>query len=282
MYHIVSSWSAMALEPSEPVAAPPVLRGTHYGTAGVARMTVRAREPRSHQRPPGSFFDQPVNSTQETRIHQIERGSNVESRAASQMDEPAGRTGQHACSAGTTRRAAPAPAVSHSMRDRLVRLAYRFLWSREDAEDVVQEALTIAHQRTGDLRDSSSRWAWVCRIVVNRCHEHGRQKLRRERHEGPVRLETQRRLDRQATADTADDREVLRRILGELPRRQYEVIVLRHLQGMSFEQIADVLEIAPATVRVHVRSGRETLRRLMLKHAPDWFERATAPSRRRP
>ena len=129
MYHIVSSWSAMALEPSEPVAAPPVLRGTHYGTAGVARMTVRAREPRSHQRPPGSFFDQPVNSTQETRIHQIERGSNVESRAASQMDEPAGRTGQHACSAGTTRRAAPAPAVSHSMRDRLVRLAYRFLWN---------------------------------------------------------------------------------------------------------------------------------------------------------
>lgn len=172
--------------------------------------------------------------------------------------------------------------MSRPARDRLVRLAYRFLWNRDDAEDVVQDALSIAHQRTEDLRDSSSRWAWVCRIVVNRCHEHGRQKLRRERHEGPVRLETQRRLERQSTADTADDKELLRRILGELPRRQYEVIVLRHLQGMSFEQIADVLAIAPTTVRVHVRAGRETLRRLMLKRDPDWFERATASARRSP
>ena len=66
-------------------------------------------------------------------------------------------------------------------------------------------------------------------------------------------------------------------LLMELPQRQHEVMVLRHLQGMPFEEIARVLDIAPATARVHARAGRETLRSLILKRDPDWFDRTGRP-----
>ena len=227
------------------------------------------------------FFDQPLNNKPGSRIHQVERGSNVEHRAAPQMDEPAGKTGRHVCPAETASSATPPPAVSRPMRDRLVRLAYRFLWNPQDAEDVVQDALTAAHQQAGDLRNADRWWSWVCRIVVHRCHEHGRQMLRRKRHEQPLRIEAERRHAEQVADDVADRMELLRKLLPELPRRQHEVIVLRHLQGMSYVEIADILSITTTTARVHARAGREGLRRLMLGRHPDWFEGRSRPSKGR-
>ncbi|MCH7885647.1 MAG: hypothetical protein IIC01_10400, partial [Planctomycetes bacterium] len=72
--------------------------------------------------------------------------------------------------------------VSPSVRDRLVRLAYRFLWNRDDAEDAVQEALTVAHQKRSALRDSSKWWSWVRRIVVQQCRVSGRRSAMRRIH----------------------------------------------------------------------------------------------------
>ena len=67
-------------------------------------------------------------------------------------------------------------------------------------------------------------------------------------------------------------RDVLRRLIQQLPRRQEEVIVLRHLEGMSYQETAAVLGIAPATARAHAYAGRETLRHLLLTKHPDWFD----------
>ena len=82
---------------------------------------------------------------------------------------------------------------SPSVRDRLVRLAYRFVWNLEDAEDVAHEALSKVFEQKKDLRQSDKWWSWTCRIVVRACHEHGRRKARRARHEPSVGYETARR-----------------------------------------------------------------------------------------
>ena len=163
------------------------------------------------------------------------------------------------------------PTITRPVRDRLVRLAYRFVWNVDDAEDVVHEALAATHARIKELRDKRKWWWWVCRIVVRRCHEHGRRKLRRERHDQKLRLAATQE-QRPPHEPLSEGTEIVRRLVLQLPRRQKEVIVLRHIHGMGFEEIAQVLGISCSTARVHARSGRETLRTLLIHRHPDWCD----------
>jgi RNA polymerase sigma-70 factor (ECF subfamily) len=152
-------------------------------------------------------------------------------------------------------------------RSVLVRLAYRFLWNVEDA---VQDALTIVQAKGEQLKDQSKWWSWVRRIVVNQCHEQQRRRWRHERHTSAL-------ADRQASShptDTALDREelsgILKSLIAELPEQKQTAIVLRHIDGMSYQQIAEIMQVSESTVRVHVRAAREALREKIMKRYPEW------------
>lgn len=168
--------------------------------------------------------------------------------------------------------AQPRPVLSPATRDQLVRLAYRFLWNVDDAEDAVHDALATAQERIGNLRDRDKWWSWVCRIVVQRCQLHGRERQRRKSHARPYEREALHRRGGGEPSESFADKEELQKALAGLPQRQQEVIVLRHLQGMAYDRIAEVLDISPATARVHARAGREKLRSLLLQRDPDRFE----------
>ncbi len=162
---------------------------------------------------------------------------------------------------------------STSARDKLFRLAYRLLWNRADAEDAVQDALLTAHQRSTQLRDSEKWWPWVCGIVVQRCRLLGRRASLRRRHEQAF-AEQSPTLETAMTSGSAELKALVIELLDELPRRQREVLVLRHLQGMNFEEVAEVLELAPETARVHAQRGRERLLSLIERRYPQWIEPA--------
>ena len=146
-------------------------------------------------------------------------------------------------------------------RDRLLRLAFRFLWNRNEAEDCVQDSLAVAYSRLSDLREASKWWPWVCRIVVNRCHEMRRFRGLVQRFVGRLdheRCET-------VEMSTGGDELVgaIPGLLERLPRRQREVLVLKHLSGMTFDEVAEVLGIAPESARIHAMRGREKLLAVM-------------------
>jgi len=160
-------------------------------------------------------------------------------------------------------------AASPSVRQRLVRVAYRFLWNRDDAEDAAQEALAVAIAKSGKLRDSEKWWPWLCKIVVRQCHLQGRRKLRRGRNDSWAMPASANVWAASIPAERAEVKALVRQLLGELPRRQHDVLVLRHFEEMPFEQIAEVLSISAATARVHAQQGRERLMELVLRHYPD-------------
>lgn len=172
--------------------------------------------------------------------------------------------------------------LTPAVRDRLVRLAYRFVWNRSDAEDAVHNAVALAQSRRDQLREPSRWWSWMCRIVVRQCVALGRGESRRgtrERGESPQRSVSEVRSGSDPPERAAESRErseILRQAVAQLPPKQRAAITLRHVEGMEYERIAEVLEISPATVRGHVRDAREALRARLARELPEWADHESA------
>jgi len=160
-------------------------------------------------------------------------------------------------------------AIDHETRDRLFRLAYRFLWNRHDADDAVQSALAAAIEKGGDLRDRGKSWSWLCSIVVQRCRLLRRRATRWTFHWNAYARDVREDAPPDTSASATD---AVRSLMQRLPRRQYEVLVLRELQAMSYDEIAVVLRISASTARVHAQAAREALRKLVLKNHPDLLD----------
>ncbi len=152
--------------------------------------------------------------------------------------------------------------VSADQRQRLVQLAYRFVWNREDAEDATQDAIIAAHEKREELRDESKWWPWVRRIVVRRSLLVRRQAARRRESDSAKPWFVYQRV-----ADDAIERNErlagMRRAIDALPDRQRMAVTLRYLEQMSYPEIAEIMELSETTVRVHVCHGLESLRSAM-------------------
>lgn len=145
----------------------------------------------------------------------------------------------------------------------LVRVAVLLLRDQDSAEDAVQDAFCELYRRWGGLRDQGAALAYLRASVLNRC----RSQLR---HRGVVRRH---RWPDAGTAESAEA-EVLRAArrervldaLGRLPRRQREVLVLRHYLGLSEAEIAATLGISAGSVKTHASRGAAALRTLLEEH----------------
>jgi RNA polymerase sigma-70 factor (ECF subfamily) len=171
----------------------------------------------------------------------------------------------------TPRGAGPQPETLADVlarRDALLRLAYRFCWNRNDAEDALQNALLIASQKSEKLSDPAKRLSWVQSIVVRQCLDLNRKK-KRDAGRAPIDgLATEAATEH--AVQHAELSDALRRLIRRLPERQQVAIVLRHLEEMGYAQIAELMEIGESTVRVLVRNAREALRRALTDENPDW------------
>src|SRR5688572_1132556 len=160
---------------------------------------------------------------------------------------------------------------------RLFRTAWSILKSRADAEDAVQSAYLAAFAAIADYEGRSSLTTWLTRIVINEAL--GRKRAARRRiarlDGGSVAVldEYREKLMRGSVTTLPDGslaREQIRRILEEaiarLPDPFRLVFVLREIEGLSVEEAAETLGIAPATVKTrHFRARR----RLQEELAPE-------------
>jgi RNA polymerase sigma-70 factor (ECF subfamily) len=151
-------------------------------------------------------------------------------------------------------------------------LAYRLLNDQADASDVAQEVFLKIFRNVQNFRGDSSLRTWVYRIAVNESHNRRRWLFRHRRGETGI----------EDTFDDSESREKPLMDSGETPfdftmNREAQVLleealaeinpvfraalVLREVEDMSYEEIADILEVSIGTVKSRIVRGREALRR---------------------
>ena len=131
------------------------------------------------------------------------------------------------------------------------RIAFSYVHSEADAQDIVQESAYKAIYHARKLKKPEFAKTWICRIVINEAISF----LRRRKKE---QTET---LDRELAGREAEDMTDLRKALAKLPPEEKTVIVLRYFEDMKLEEIAAVCEESLSTVKSRLY---RTLKKLKL------------------
>lgn len=151
-------------------------------------------------------------------------------------------------------------------------LAWRLLNDQADAGDVAQEVFLKIFRNVGSFRGDSSLRTWVYRIAVNESHNRRRWLFRHRRGETGIEdnfddLESREKplMDSGETPfDFTMNREaqvLLEEALADINPVFRAALVLREVEDMSYEEIADILEVSIGTVKSRIVRGREALRR---------------------
>ena len=139
-------------------------------------------------------------------------------------------------------------------RDRAVNLAYGVLRNRADAEDAAQQAFIRVFTTLSDFRGESAFFSWLYRIVISISIDMTRKAsttevaFEPELHGNTDCCGNERRLE----VDAA---------LNSLPVHLRSILVLREIDELSYEEIAEILGIPVGTVRSRLSSAREAFRR---------------------
>ena len=157
-------------------------------------------------------------------------------------------------------------------------LALRTLGNREDAEDAVQETFLKAYMALSGFRGESRLSVWLYRIASNVCTDCLRRRretvsLSAEDENGERELEIEdTRFDPAAAAEKSALRDAVREAMDALPDASRRVLLLREIGGLSYDEIAQMLEINVGTIKSRISRGREKLREKFLSRS-ELFDR---------
>ncbi len=154
---------------------------------------------------------------------------------------------------------------------RAVRVAFGLLKDRHDAEDVVQDAFARVYRRLGDFEGNSAFYTWLYRIVVNLSIDAIRKRKRERRVD--IEDESARealksgedlwpRYEDSHPGQSAERRELgnkLQKAFAGLPEIHQAVILLREIEGRSYEEIAETLAIKKGTVMSRLFHARKSM-----------------------
>jgi RNA polymerase sigma-70 factor (ECF subfamily) len=153
-------------------------------------------------------------------------------------------------------------------RQRVYRLAFNVLRDQEDAWDAAQEAFIKAYKALPAFKGESAFYTWLFRITMNVAHDKLRQRGAAGRAFGTERVteeEWERTMpdpgaDPGAAAVRADQRARIAKALETLPEHHRAIIMLSDLEGLSYREIADVLNIPMGTVMSRLHHARKRLK----------------------
>ena len=145
-------------------------------------------------------------------------------------------------------------------RMRFVRLAILLVDDPATAEDVVQEAFTGLHRHWGRLRDENAALGYLRTAVVNGSRSVLRRRRTAREYVPPHSTDAR---SAESLAMLSAEHQAVVGALGQLPRRQREVLVLRYYGGLSEAEIAEATGISRGTVKSTASRGLESISRIV-------------------
>jgi RNA polymerase sigma-70 factor (ECF subfamily) len=154
----------------------------------------------------------------------------------------------------------PSEAVEHALNtfgNDILRLAFSYMKSREDAEDMVQEVLIRFMQSAKAFENEQHMKAWLLQVCANGCKDRLRSASRRRETAMPEGYEPAGQEE-----IYEGDSEILQQVM-RLPEKYRSVIHLYYYEEYSTKEIADILEKKETTVRSLLKRGRDKLKDYM-------------------
>ena len=153
-------------------------------------------------------------------------------------------------------------------------IAYKYMGNHEDASDMAQEALIKAYQSIGSFRGEAAFGTWLGRITANKCLDvlRKRQRVQVTSLDDEVELEegsVKKELASEATTPeehTVQQETVqyVQDMIGQMREEYRIVLVLRELEGHSYEEIASMLSCSLGTVKSRISRARNYLKEQIL------------------
>jgi RNA polymerase sigma-70 factor (ECF subfamily) len=155
---------------------------------------------------------------------------------------------------------------------RVFNMVMRMLQDYEDASEVTQEAFLAAWQGLPSFRGEARFATWLYRITYHCCL----RQLERRKREGNLQavIEVEQILESMHKEQQAEDilerrdrQAMVREQMEQLPSQYRMVLILRHLQEMTYEEMADILSMPVGTIKTHLFRARNLLKkRLLAQH----------------
>lgn len=141
--------------------------------------------------------------------------------------------------------------------------ALRLVGNPDEAGDLVQQAFVRGYRKLGSCRDPDRVGAWLFRILSNLTKDHLRSPKGREISLDRLPEIPESRGDPSVAVEREEMRGRLQAAMGRLTTEQREAFVLKHLDGRSYEEMAAVLDVSVASLKMRVHRAREALRELL-------------------
>jgi RNA polymerase sigma-70 factor, ECF subfamily len=142
-------------------------------------------------------------------------------------------------------------------------MAYSYVKDHGLAEDIAQEAFVKFYGNVDSFRGESSMKTWLMRITINHCKDHlKRWDTRKILFTNKLSEILHERGNPEIKAIDAEKRNELHSKLLKLPVKYREILFLHYYQELKVNEMAEVLELKPNTVKTRLKMGRERLYRL--------------------
>jgi RNA polymerase sigma factor (sigma-70 family) len=151
-------------------------------------------------------------------------------------------------------------------KNKLFRFAFKFLGNEEEAKDVVQEVLIKVWNGREQMEEVQNWEAWCMKITRNLSLDRIRSMTRKQTE--PIEVSYNLQHESLTPHETAEARESMQRItefIADLPDKQRQVMHLRDVEGYSYNEICDILEIDLNQVKVNLFRARNSVREKLTK-----------------
>jgi len=155
---------------------------------------------------------------------------------------------------------------------KIYNMAYRYTGNVQDAEDITQEVFLRVFRSLSGFKEESSFSTWIYRITSNVCIDYSRKKPGKtgnlisidstdeEGHEIQIRGEA---FSPEEEYDKREIREAIADAILKLPDNHRQAIILRDINGLSYDEIAKILDISEGTVKSRIARARGQLCKIL-------------------